>query len=211
MISDAATPVTSFSTVVAPGRAAVVAHQDANRAPERIRFVLRASTLGTVLIARSHAGLRAVLIGDDAGELRLELARRNPGAELAEAVEATAAEDPLVGRVLALIDAPHAAAPIGLPLDPGGTAFQQQVWDALRTLPIGTTVTYSQLAAQLGVVRGARAVARACAANPLAVVVPCHRVVRGDGALAGYRWGMDRKRRLLERERALPEPREPVV
>jgi AraC family transcriptional regulator of adaptative response/methylated-DNA-[protein]-cysteine methyltransferase len=104
-----------------------------------------------------------------------------------------------VATVVACVDGRRADP--GLPLDVRGTAFQQRVWQALRSIPAGRTRSYAEVAAAIGMPTGARAVARACADNPLAIVVPCHRVVRGDGGLSGYRWGLDRKRVLLERER----------
>jgi AraC family transcriptional regulator of adaptative response/methylated-DNA-[protein]-cysteine methyltransferase len=104
-----------------------------------------------------------------------------------------------VARVIGLVEAPRIG--LDLPLDVRGTAFQQRVWDALRQIPVGATVSYAELAARIGLPTGARAIAGACAANPVAVAIPCHRVVRTDGALSGYRWGVERKRALLDREK----------
>jgi len=161
-----------------------------------IRFAIGSSSLGAVLVAATNVGICAILLGDDAGILLEDLQRRFPRAELTGALPDF---DALVGRVIALIDRPAAAAD-PLPLDLRGTAFQQRVWAALRAIPPGRTVSYAELARIVGAPRGARAVAGACAANPLAVVIPCHRVVRQDGDLSGYRWGVERKAALLERE-----------
>ncbi|MES1207906.1 MAG: bifunctional DNA-binding transcriptional regulator/O6-methylguanine-DNA methyltransferase Ada [Pseudomonadota bacterium] len=171
-----------------------------------IRFVTATSSLGLVLVAATERGVCGILIGDDdqaqpgrgARALVDELGRRFPraarqpgGADMKE----------LVAAVLRLIEEPADGA-ADLPLDVRGTAFQLRVWQALTKIPAGQTVSYAQLAAAVGSPNGARAVAAACASNHLAVVIPCHRVVRGDGALSGYRWGVARKRALLERERA---------
>lgn len=161
-----------------------------------IRFAIGSSSLGAVLVAATDVGICAILLGDDAQALLEDLQRRFPRAELAGALPDF---DALVGRVIALIDRPAAAAD-PLPLDLRGTAFQQRVWAALRAIPSGRTVSYAELARIVGAPRGARAVAGACAANPLAVVIPCHRVVRQDGDLSGYRWGVERKAALLKRE-----------
>lgn len=165
---------------------------------DRLVFAVRACSLGRVLVAATPQGIAAVLLGDDVTELRSDLAQR-----FATAVLTNAAEDlqPLLGEVLLSIDAP--SRPVSLPLDLRGTAFQRRVWNALMAIPPGETRSYSQIAGAIGAPGGSRAVAAACAANPVAVLVPCHRVIRGDGALAGYRWGLDRKRALLARERAL--------
>jgi AraC family transcriptional regulator of adaptative response/methylated-DNA-[protein]-cysteine methyltransferase len=164
----------------------------------RLVFAVRACSLGHVLVAATPRGIAAVLLGDDETELRNDLAQR-----FAKALLIDAAEDlqPLLGKVLLSIDAP--SRPASLPLDLRGTAFQRRVWNALLAIPPGETRSYSQIAGAIGAPGGSRAVAAACAANPVAVLVPCHRVIRGDGALAGYRWGLERKRALLARERAL--------
>ncbi len=164
-------------------------------AGETIRFAAGSCSLGTVLVATSANGVCAILLGDDAATLVRDVQDRFPQAELCGDDPAFAT---LVARVVGLIDAPGHA--LGLPLDIRGTAFQQHVWQALRAIPSGSTTTYAALAARLGSPRAVRAVAGACAANPLAVAVPCHRVVRSDGGLAGYRWGLERKRVLLDRE-----------
>jgi AraC family transcriptional regulator, regulatory protein of adaptative response / methylated-DNA-[protein]-cysteine methyltransferase len=159
-----------------------------------------ASTLGTILVARSDRGIAAVLIGDDRATLRADLRRRFPDAAPAEGDAAT---DELAATVAFLVDAPACAAELAaLPLDLGGTAFQRTVWQALREIPAGSTASYAEIAGRIGRPSSARAVAQACAANPVAILVPCHRVVGRDGRLAGYRWGVERKRTLLARETA---------
>lgn len=165
-----------------------------------IRYALTQCALGGLLVAVSERGVCAVLFGDDAAALRADLAQRFPQAQLTEAAPGFAE---LVAQVVTLVDAPRGAAE--LPLDLRGTAFQQRVWQALRAIPPGRTASYADIAAQIGAPRASRAVAQACAANPLAVVVPCHRVVRQNGDLSGYRWGVARKRALLARERGEQE------
>ncbi len=164
-------------------------------AGETIRYATGRSSLGAVLVAATQTGVCAILIGDDAAALVDDLARRFPRATREAAGPEFAGT---VAAVVALVDDP--AAGHDLPLDIRGTAFQRQVWQALRQIPPGTTRTYAEIAEALGVKDGARAVAGACAANALAVAVPCHRVVGAGGRLAGYRWGLARKRRLLDRE-----------
>lgn len=161
-------------------------------------FAVAPCRLGFVLVATSARGLVAVLLGDDAASLESELRRRFPRASL-DAGGALARRH--VRAVVDCIDG--AATGARLPLDLRGTAFQRRVWRALRRVPAGRTIDYSALARSLGTPGGARAVAQACAANPLAVLVPCHRVVAADGGLSGYRWGRERKRALLLREGAL--------
>jgi AraC family transcriptional regulator of adaptative response/methylated-DNA-[protein]-cysteine methyltransferase len=153
--------------------------------------------LGVVLVASTAQGLCAILLGDEAGALEADLARRFPRA--ARRPDAGALGERLA-QVVALIEAPGAPS-AALPLDLQGTAFQRRVWEALRAIPASQTRSYAALAEAIGQPGAARAVASACAANPLAVAVPCHRVVRGDGGLSGYRWGTARKRALLARER----------
>lgn len=167
-----------------------------------VSFAIAPSPVGLVLIAHEDGSrsLLAVLIGDDEKSLHAELATRFPHASLsfaADSAETTA----LAQDVIRLIDAP--LRPTALSLDPRGTDFQQRVWNALRTIPAGETMSYTELAKRIGSPKAVRAAASACAANPLAIVVPCHRVVRSDGALSGYRWGVERKRELLRREGAL--------
>jgi AraC family transcriptional regulator of adaptative response/methylated-DNA-[protein]-cysteine methyltransferase len=172
-------------------------------APElRIQFALGRCTLGALLVASSERGVCAILLGDDAAALRADLACRFPKAEL---VSAELGFQKLVTEVVGLIEEP--ARGFSLPLDLRGTVFQERVFRALRDIPPGETVSYSELSRRLGMPKAVRAVARACAANPLAVAIPCHRVVREDGSLAGYRWGLARKQALLARERgALVQP-----
>jgi AraC family transcriptional regulator of adaptative response/methylated-DNA-[protein]-cysteine methyltransferase len=162
-----------------------------------IRFAIGDCGLGSVLVACSDVGVCAILLGDDPQELLDDLQDRFPRAEL---IGGDAEFDHLVGKVIALVDQP--AIPVELPLDVRGTAFQRKVWQALRAIPAGETRSYSQIAEQLDMPKGARAVARACAANALAVAIPCHRVVKNDGALSGYRWGIERKKKLLALEAA---------
>lgn len=161
----------------------------------RIRFAIGQCSLGAILVASSDRGVCAILLGDDPELLLRDLQERFASAELLEGDEQF---EQLVARVVALVEAP--ALGLDLALDVRGTAFQQRVWQTLREIPAGTTLSYSQLAQRIGAARAVRAVASACAANPLAVAVPCHRVVRNDGALSGYRWGLERKRTLLARE-----------
>lgn len=161
-----------------------------------IRFAVGECSLGAILVAQSQRGVCAILLGDDPGVLVRQLEDRFPRAEL---IGADAGFEELVARVVGLVEAPRVG--LDLPLDIRGTAFQERVWRALRDIPVGQTVSYTELARRIGAPRSARAVAQACGANPLAVAIPCHRVVRGNGDLAGYRWGVERKRTLLERER----------
>ncbi|CDG81258.1 bifunctional DNA-binding transcriptional regulator/O6-methylguanine-DNA methyltransferase Ada [Janthinobacterium agaricidamnosum] len=160
-----------------------------------IRFAIGACSLGAILVASTDQGICAILIDDDPEFLIRDLQDRFPHAEL---LGADAAYEHIVARVVGLVEAPGIG--LDLPLDVRGTVFQQRVWQALRAIPAGRTVSYAELAALVGAPKGARAVAGACAANPLAVAIPCHRVVRNDGALSGYRWGVERKQALLERE-----------
>lgn len=162
-----------------------------------IHFSTAPCVLGRVLVATSERGICAILLGDDAADLTRELRERFPqaivreaGAELAEKVAAFIAR-PAIG-----LDAP---------LDPRGSEFQQRVWRALQEIPAGSTETYGRVAARIGAPGAAKEVGEACAANVLAVAVPCHRVVRNDGGLAGYRWGVRRKRALLLSEGALAD------
>jgi AraC family transcriptional regulator of adaptative response/methylated-DNA-[protein]-cysteine methyltransferase len=164
-------------------------------AGETIRFALGACSLGAVLVAATARGACAILLGDDPEALLRDLERRFPHAEL---LGADAEFEGLVAKVVGLVERPRA--PVELPLDIRGTAFQERVWQALRAIPAGATATYTEIAHAIGDPKAARAVAGACAANPLAVAIPCHRVVRAGGGLSGYRWGVERKRALLERE-----------
>ena len=163
----------------------------------QIQFAVKRCWLGRLLVGATGQGVCAILLGENSAVLRRALQEQFPGARL---VAGDGPFQELVKKVVRLAENPAANA--HLPLDIRGTAFQQRVWQALRRIPAGSTVSYSELAQQLGQPRAARAVAGACAANSLAIAVPCHRVVRRDGALAGYRWGVERKRRLLAREAA---------
>jgi AraC family transcriptional regulator, regulatory protein of adaptative response / methylated-DNA-[protein]-cysteine methyltransferase len=162
-----------------------------------IRFAVGECSLGSILVARSERGVCAILLGDDPDSLVRDLQDRFPRATLVGGDERF---ERLVASVVGFVEAP--AVGLDLPLDVRGTAFQQRVWQALRAIPAGSTVSYSELAEKIGSRGSVRAVAQACAANPLAVAIPCHRVVRRDGSLSGYRWGIERKRALLEREGA---------
>jgi AraC family transcriptional regulator of adaptative response/methylated-DNA-[protein]-cysteine methyltransferase len=161
-----------------------------------IRFAIGVCSLGAVAVAKSTRGVCAILLGDDPCQLARDLQDRFPRAAL---IGGDANFEGEVAKVVGLIDAPGQA--LGLPLDIRGTAFQQRVWRALREIPPGETATYAQVAARIGAPRAVRAVAQACAANQIAVAIPCHRVVRTDGALSGYRWGVERKRALLLSEK----------
>jgi AraC family transcriptional regulator of adaptative response/methylated-DNA-[protein]-cysteine methyltransferase len=160
-----------------------------------IRFAIGECSLGSILVAASEIGVCAILIGDDPDALAHDLQDRFPRAKL---IGGDAAFERLVAKVVGLVEAP--AVGLDLPLDVRGTAFQQRVWQALRDIPAGRTLSYADLARRIGAPKSVRAVAQACAANALAVAIPCHRVVRNDGALSGYRWGVERKRMLLDRE-----------
>jgi AraC family transcriptional regulator of adaptative response/methylated-DNA-[protein]-cysteine methyltransferase len=170
----------------------------AGAAGERISFAVAASYLGPVLVAATGRGVCAIEFGENEGELRARLEARFPGAAIGPG-DAAFAET--VARVVAFLEAP--ARGLDLPLDIQGTAFQRRVWAALAAIPAGRTASYAEVAAAIGQPGASRAVAQACAANKLAVAVPCHRVVRGDGDLSGYRWGAARKAALLQREREL--------
>jgi AraC family transcriptional regulator of adaptative response/methylated-DNA-[protein]-cysteine methyltransferase len=163
-----------------------------------IRFAIGECSLGAILVAATPVGICAILMGDDAGQLARDLQERFPAAEL---IGADVAFEETVAKVVGFVEAPRLG--WDLPLDVRGTVFQQRVWEALRLIPSGQTVSYAELAERIGLPAGARAVAGACAANPVAVAIPCHRVVRNDGALSGYRWGVERKRTLLDRESEL--------
>ena len=160
-----------------------------------IRFAIGACSLGAILVAATDKGICAILMGDDPEALARDLQDRFPAAELRGA---DAGFEDTVAKVVGLVEAP--ALGLDLPLDVRGTVVQQRVWEALRQIPSGQTVSYAELAARIGLPSGARAIAGACAANPVAVAIPCHRVVRNDGAISGYRWGVERKRALLDRE-----------
>jgi len=163
-----------------------------------IHFAIGECSLGSILVARSQRGVCAILMGDDAEILARDVQDRFPHARL---IGGDPGFEHLIARVIGYVEAPSPG--LDLPLDVRGTAFQQRVWQVLRDIPVGSTATYAEIANRIGDPKAARAVAGACAANGIAVVIPCHRVVRTDGSLSGYRWGVERKRTLLEREGAL--------
>lgn len=167
----------------------------AGGAGSQIRFAVGRCLLGEILVAASVRGVCAILLGDDPDVLVRDLQDRFPHAEL---LGGDAQFERMVARVVGFVEAPRTG--LDLPLDVQGTAFQQRVWQALRRIPPGKTVTYAEIARRIGAPTAVRAVAGACAANALAVAIPCHRVVRSDGGLSGYRWGVARKRALLDRE-----------
>jgi len=169
----------------------------AGGARETLRFAVGQCALGAILVAASDKGVAAILIDDDPERLVQDLQRRFPRADL---IGGDAAFEAMVAQVVGFVEAPRLG--LDLPLDIRGTAFQQRVWQALRAIPPGATTSYAELAARIGLPAAVRAVAGACAANALAVAIPCHRVVRRDGVLSGYRWGVERKRALLAAERA---------
>ena len=160
-----------------------------------IRFAIGACSLGAMLVACSARGVCAILLGDDADYLSRDLRVRFPAAQL---IAGDNDFEQLIAKIINFIEAPRLG--IDLPLDIRGTVFQQRVWQALQDIPVGQTASYTDIARRMGTPKAARAVAGACAANPLAVVIPCHRVVRSNGDLSGYRWGIERKRILLEKE-----------
>ncbi|MDQ2229060.1 bifunctional DNA-binding transcriptional regulator/O6-methylguanine-DNA methyltransferase Ada [Citrobacter portucalensis] len=160
-----------------------------------VRYTLADCALGRCLVAESERGICAILLGDDDATLVADLHALFPAAQ---DVPAEANFQQRVREVIVAINSRDAS--LSLPLDIRGTAFQQQVWQALRTIPCGETVSYQQLVSAIGKPKAVRAVASACGANKLAIVIPCHRVIRGDGALSGYRWGIARKAQLLQRE-----------
>lgn len=161
-----------------------------------IRFSIKQSSLGPTLIAATDAGVCSILFGDDADRLAQELQRRFPRSAL---IEGDDQFNQIVSMVIDFIERPSSTQTF--PVDVRGTVFQKSVWEALSRIPFGKTVSYSDIAKQIGHPKAVRAVAQACGANNIAVAIPCHRVVRTDGALAGYRWGVARKAVLLERER----------
>lgn len=160
-----------------------------------IRFAVAQCSLGAILVAQSQRGICAILLGDDPDLLVRDLQDMFRKARL---IGGDADFERLVAQVIGFIEAP--AVGLNLPLDVRGTAFQERVWKALREIPPGTTASYAQIAERIGSPKAVRAVAQACAANHIAVAIPCHRVVRRDGDISGYRWGVDRKRELLKRE-----------
>jgi AraC family transcriptional regulator of adaptative response/methylated-DNA-[protein]-cysteine methyltransferase len=167
----------------------------AGGADRTIRFAVGECSLGSILVAQSDLGVCAILMGDDPDALARDLQDRFPRAKL---TGGDGRFERLVAKVVGFVEVPRIG--LDLPLDVRGTAFQQRVWQALGEIPAGKTASYSEIARRIGSPKSVRVVARACAANPLAVAIPCHRVVRHDGVLSGYRWGVERKRALLEKE-----------
>lgn len=164
-------------------------------ANEEIKFAVGQTTLGAILVASSKKGVASILLGDDPEKLVRNLQDRFPKARL---IGADRDYEALVARVVGFVETPSMG--LDLPLDVRGTAFQHRVWQALREIPVGDTVSYAEIARRIGSPKAMRAVAGACAANNLAVAIPCHRVVRNDGSMSGYAWGVERKRILLDRE-----------
>jgi AraC family transcriptional regulator of adaptative response/methylated-DNA-[protein]-cysteine methyltransferase len=162
---------------------------------QSIRFAVGECSLGAILVAASDKGVCSIALGDDAQALVQDLENRFSKARL---VAGDAAFNDWVAKIVGFVETPSLG--LDLPLDVRGTAFQHRVWQALRQIPCGETASYAQIAERVGAPKAVRAVAQACAANPLAVAIPCHRVVRQDGGLSGYRWGVERKRALLDRE-----------
>ena len=164
-------------------------------AKAEMRFAVGACSLGAILVAASDKGVCAILLGDDPESLLKDLQDRFPRARL---LGGDKDFERLTAKVISFVEAPRGG--FDLPLDIQGTAFQHRVWEALRRIPAGATASYAEIAEAIGAPKSVRAVARACASNHLAVAIPCHRVVRTDGSLSGYRWGVERKRALLARE-----------
>lgn len=160
-----------------------------------IRFAVGQCSLGAILVAQSERGICAILLGDDPHQLVCNLQDQFRNANL---IGADSEFEQLIASVVGFVESP--ATGLNLPLDIRGTAFQERVWQALREIPPGSTASYAEIAQRIGAPTSMRAVAQACGANRLAVAIPCHRVVRSDGNLSGYRWGVERKRQLLERE-----------
>jgi AraC family transcriptional regulator of adaptative response/methylated-DNA-[protein]-cysteine methyltransferase len=167
----------------------------AGGADEEIKFAVGETSLGVILVASSTKGVAAILLGDDADELVRSLQDRFPSAHL---VGSDRGYEALVAQVVAFVEEP--AKGFSLPLDIRGTAFQHRVWRALQQIPAGKTVCYADIARRIGAPKAVRAVASAIAANNVAVAIPCHRVIRNDGSLSGYAWGVERKRELIRRE-----------
>ena len=162
---------------------------------EEIKFAVGHTSLGAILVASSRKGVAAILLGDDPDQLVRNLQDRFPKAHL---IGADNDYEALIARVVGFVEAPGIG--LDLPLDVRGTAFQRRVWRALQHIPVGGQASYAEIAQRIGCPKAVRAVAAACAANNLAVAIPCHRVVRKDGSLSGYAWGVERKRALLDRE-----------
>jgi AraC family transcriptional regulator of adaptative response/methylated-DNA-[protein]-cysteine methyltransferase len=167
----------------------------AGGADAAIRFAVGQCSLGAILVAMSDKGVCAITLGDDPDELVRDLQNRFSTAQL---IGADKDFETVIAQVIGLVEAPQIG--LELPLDIRGTVFQQRVWQALQQIPAGSSITYAELAHKIGAPKAVRAVAGACAANALAIAIPCHRVIRSDGSLSGYRWGIERKRALLDRE-----------
>lgn len=161
----------------------------------KISFAVGECSLGAILVAATDKGVCAISMGDDPDALVRELQDRFPRAEL---IGGDDQFESMVAQVIGFVESPNVG--LSLPLDIRGTVFQTRVWQALRKIPAGQTVSYTDIARQIGSPKAVRAVASACASNTIAVAIPCHRVVRNDGGLSGYRWGVERKRKLIERE-----------
>lgn len=162
---------------------------------EDIKFAVGQTSLGAILVASSTRGVAAILLGDDPDELTRDLQDRFPKARL---IGADREYEALIAQVVGFVEAPEIG--LDLPLDVRGTAFQRRVWQALQDIPVGERLSYSEIARRIGAPKSVRAVASACTANNLAIAIPCHRVIRTDGGLSGYAWGVERKRVLLDRE-----------
>jgi len=167
----------------------------AGGANEEIKFAVGQTSLGAILVASTKKGVAAILLGDDPEQLLRKLQNLFPKAHL---IGADSDYEAMVAQVVGFVEAPRIG--LNLPLDLRGTAFQERVWKALQEIPAGTTVTYAEIARRIGAPGAVRAVAGACTANKLAVAIPCHRVVRKDGAPSGYAWGVERRRILIDRE-----------
>ena len=185
------------NTIEKFSKASISARTD-NSTLEEIAFAIGETGLGTILIARSSVGVCSILMGTDGDELRNDLAERFPESKLIRDNARLADE---LHQVQRFIETP--ALGLDLALDVRGTPFQRRVWTVLQGVPAGSTITYAAVASRIGEPGAVRAVARACAANAIALGIPCHRVIRSDGTLSGYRWSVERKRALLAREGAL--------
>tara|TARA_R110000868_G_scaffold284605_4_gene545068 strand:- start:512 stop:1042 length:531 start_codon:yes stop_codon:yes gene_type:complete len=170
--------------------------------PLAIDYITGHCSLGGLLLGACELGICSILLGDDDESLLRDLQGRFPGANLQANPERLR---PDMQQLLAFIERPRQPLELSMPLNSVGTAFQQQVWEELQQVNNGQTISYGELASRIGKPKATRAVASACAANPLAIVVPCHRVLRSDGDISGYRWGVARKRELLRREAAFAE------
>jgi AraC family transcriptional regulator of adaptative response/methylated-DNA-[protein]-cysteine methyltransferase len=185
----------SIQTARAPAEAARPVRGDVRSEADKVRYATMPTSLGFVLVARSDKGVCAVLLGDDANDLADDLRSRMRTAKLKDGDEACVY---IAATVASHVE--DSSVPLDFTLDAQGTPFQKRVWKALRAIPVGMTISYGELARQAGAPESVRAVASACGANPIALAVPCHRVVSKDGSLGGYRWGVERKRALLQKE-----------